>query len=76
MECSPRRHRQGKVVNEAERLKALKDKSGLTWPQLAEKFGVDVMTLIRWQSGARVMKGSAVKLMDRLEEETAPEDNG
>lgn len=51
----------------AQRLKAYKLASGLTWAQLAEKFGSDISTLTRWASEDRDMPGPAVKLLEVLE---------
>ncbi len=46
-----------------ERLAALKERSGLTWEQMAEALGVDTRQLLRWRRGSVPSGGAMLSLV-------------
>lgn len=52
-----------------EGIKSLRQRLGLTQPQLAELLGVDRNTVNRWEMGIRQPRGPAVKLLEQLTRE-------
>ena len=57
-----------KKDNFAERLKLLRKKSGLTQEELAERIGVSIMTLRRWEWGERTPRMDEIeKLVEAID---------
>jgi DNA-binding transcriptional regulator YiaG len=50
-----------------ERIKTLRKKLDLTQKELAERLGVHVITVTRWETGAFEPSGLAAKELERLE---------
>ena len=59
----------------AERIVAFKDRSGLTWPQVAAAFGVTKRAVLLWKAGGPLSATHAERLMD-LESQLAALDRG
>ena len=52
-----------------DRLKALKAARGLSWRLMAELFGVQYMTMWKWQAGHTRPNPTALMVLERMERE-------
>lgn len=50
-----------------EKIIALREKLGITQRELAEKLGITVHAVRKWEQGKRQIKGAALKLLQELE---------
>ena len=59
---------------DAEAVKALRDRLGLTQRQLAEALGVRQQTVSEWETGAYRPRGASARMLRLVAEQRAPYD--
>lgn len=50
----------------SEEIQAIRKRIGLTQEQLAEKLGVTIHAVRKWEQGQRQVKGAALKLLQEM----------